>query len=143
MLYHLEFARRYKTRTHSIVGRLYHTDAVDQNSFVPNASHWLRVAPDMARTMKVLLREHGRALRLWAPSSYTEDLRTAGKFAFLAHQRSAGLAYSLRALARAPLSLKAWAILFFGVVGPNALAAADAKKMEVRRLRALESARAK
>jgi hypothetical protein len=132
MLYHLDFARRFRTRTLPVVGRLYHTDAVDQNSFVPNASHWQRVAPDQARSLDAILREHGPALRLHAPTVYILEHRSAAKFHFLAGNRSRALGYMSVYLSRRPWSLMGWAVLVFGLLGPGPLAWLDAAKMRVR-----------
>jgi glycosyltransferase involved in cell wall biosynthesis len=132
MLYHLEFAQRYKQRAYGEVTRLYHTDAPDQNTFVPNPQHWLRVAPDMARTMSGVIERHGAAIRRIGPAAYTADLRTAMKFSLLAGRRLAGLRYGVRLLARTPLSLRAWTILLCGLAHPKVLARADAANMQRR-----------
>lgn len=131
MLYHLEFARRYRQRAYGEIARLYHTDAPDQNSFVANPQHWLRVAPDMARTMRDILVRHGHAIRRIAPTAYSLNLRTAAKFSLLAGRRLDGFRYGLRALARDPLSMKAWVILLAGLVHRNALARVDAVNMRL------------
>src|ERR1051325_1006149 len=90
-LYHFDFAARFLTAAHSEVGRLYHTDAADQNSFAPNAKHWLRVAPDQARTLHLLIERHGAAMQQHAPRAYDDFLRSAAKFGFMAGRRGAAL----------------------------------------------------
>lgn len=136
MLYHLDFAQRFEQRAYGEVARLYHTDAPDQNTFVPNPQHWLRVAPDMARTMRGVIGRHGEVMRALGPTIYTIDLRNAMKFSLLAGERREGLRYGLRALARAPLSLRAWAILLAGLVHRRVLAHVDAVNMQLRGRRA-------
>jgi glycosyltransferase involved in cell wall biosynthesis len=138
MLYHLDFARRFRTRTVPAVARLYHTDAADQNTFVPNTAHWRRVAPDQARSFDTILREHGSALRRQAPRSYVLKHRLAAKFHFLSGNRSGGLRYLSVYLRSRPWSLLGWGILIFGLLGPGPLGWLDAAKMRARlSLRAL------
>jgi glycosyltransferase involved in cell wall biosynthesis len=132
MLYHLDFAQRFRQRTFGEVARLYHTDAPDQNTFVPNPQHWLRVAPDMARTMRGVIARHGQAMREIGPAIYKADLRGAMKFSLLAGQRLAGFQFGMRLLARAPFSLRAWMILLAGLVHRRVLARVDAANTQMR-----------
>ena len=135
-LYHLDFAKQYRQRAYGEVARLYHTDAPDQNTFVPNPQHWLRVAPDMARTMRGVIERHGQAMREIGPTIYTIDLRNTMKFSLLAGERLAGVRYGVRALARAPLAVRGWAILAAGLVHRRVLARLDAANMQRRGRRA-------
>lgn len=124
-LYHYDFAARFRTAAHPEVARLYHTDAADQNSFVPNPQHWLRVAPDHARSLDALLARHGAAIRRIGPHAYRSHLRTAAKFHFLAGHRLRGIALTLRLWLRAPFTPLSWVIALFGLLGPRPLAWAD------------------
>jgi len=135
-LYHLEFAKRFVTAAHPEVARLYHTDATDQNSFAPNPGHWLRVAPDHARSLDQVIAAHGGALKTHAPYAYRLLLRTAAKFHFLAGQRLRGIAMSLKLWRTQPVSPVSWLILGLGILGPRAVAWADALRAHLRRRRA-------
>ena len=131
-LYHAEFAARFLTAVYPEVGRLYHTDAGDQNSFAPNPKHWLRVAPDHARTLHQLIERHGAAMQQHAPRAYDELLHSAAKFDFMAGRRGAGLRLIGRLLKRKPLSPMSWAVLGFGVLGRHTIAYADSWRKYLR-----------
>ena len=134
-LYHLDFAQRYRTHTHPVVARLYHTDAGDQNSLVPNPRHWLRVAPDAATSLNEVIDRHGQALRRSAPRAYADILRIAAKFNFLAAHRGRGAAISLRLWSRRPFVPLSWIIFVFGMLGPMPLAWADGMRFRMHRQR--------
>ncbi|HKR62468.1 MAG TPA: glycosyltransferase family A protein [Thermoanaerobaculia bacterium] len=132
-LYHLEWAKRFSAASHAEVARLYHTDATDQNSFAPNPAHWLRVAPDHARSLGQVLERHGEAMRRVAPRAYREQLRSAAKFFFLAGERKRALALLLQHWRVAPFSPLSWGIFAFGMLGRRPLAWADAARAALRR----------
>ncbi|MEP6835793.1 MAG: glycosyltransferase family A protein [Gemmatimonas sp.] len=131
--YYLDFALRYRIEAHPEVARLYHTDATDQNSYVPNPAHWLRVAPDCARSLSRVITKHGEAMARVAPSAYNDLLRTAAKFYFLSGDRRAGLRYMRMLWSHERLAPVSVGILGFGLLGPQALAWADAKRAAFRR----------
>jgi glycosyltransferase involved in cell wall biosynthesis len=132
-LYHLEFAKTFRTASHPEVARLYHTDAPDQNSFVPNPAHWLRVSPDHARSLATLIARHGDALRRIAPHAYRAQLQSAAKFHFLAGNRKGGTAFLLRLWRVAPLSPGSWLLFVLGMLGRHVVARAGAFRARVRR----------
>jgi glycosyltransferase involved in cell wall biosynthesis len=138
--YHLDFAQRYETLTVPLVTRLYHTDASDQNSFVPNAAHWRNVAPAMARSTESILRDHGAALRRWAPTVWSLELRSAAKYHFLCSGRVQGLRRIAGYMRRHPFNAYGWLILIAGLFGPSALSRLDATKMRLRLWRRLRNA---
>jgi glycosyltransferase involved in cell wall biosynthesis len=132
-LYHADFAARFLTATHPEVGRLYHTDAADQNSFAPNPGHWLRVAPDYARSLHQLLERHSAAMRQSAPRAYNELLRSAMKFDFMAGNRRGAVRLWPTILRRTPFSPSCWVILGAGLLGRHSIAYADAYRKFFRR----------
>lgn len=132
-LYHLEFARTFRTAAHPEVARLYHTDAADQNSFVPNPAHWLRVAPDHARSLGKVIARHGEAMHRVAPNAYRAQLQSAAKFHFLAGDRKGGVALLMQLWRVAPASPRSWGIFGLGILGRRALAWADAFRAYLRR----------
>jgi len=121
-LYHLDFAKEFKTKTYPDILREYHTDADNRNSYDPNPKHWLRVAPDVARSMDTIFLRHGDALRRLAPATYLDDTRMAAKYHYLAGHRLKATQYLLHYLHRKPLCTIAWAMLIFGIMGPKPLA---------------------
>jgi glycosyltransferase involved in cell wall biosynthesis len=132
-LYHLDFAKQFATEAHPEVARLYHTDAADQNSFAPNPAHWLRVAPDHARSLDNVIQRHGEAMRIVAPHAYRQTVRSAAKFHFLAGHRREGVAWTLRLWRVQSFSPTSWVVFAFGILGPRALAWADAVRAFLRR----------
>ena len=134
-LYNLELAQRFRTRACSDVARRYHTDADDQNSFAPNPQHWLRVAPDVARSLNTVVERHGAAMRKHAPRAYAELLRSAAKFNFLAGDRRRGVRLLLRFWRRQPALPLSWGIFALGILGPRAMAWADARRFAMHRRR--------
>lgn len=137
--YHYAFAKRFRTRTYPIVARLYHSDAEDQNSYIPNPRHWLRVAPDNARSLDRVIDEHGATMRRVAPRAYNATLRVAAKYHFLAGDRRGGMAMLMRLWRVDPLSLPGMGLFIFGNLGPNILARVDAWRMGQRRREVLGS----
>ncbi|MEA2339163.1 MAG: hypothetical protein QOE82_3170 [Thermoanaerobaculia bacterium] len=134
-IYHLDFARRHLTHAHPEVARLYHTDAEDQNSFVPNPQHWLRVAPDVAASLNDVLARHGAALARTAPRAYADFLRTTAKFNFLAGDRRRGAALLRRLWSKHPLVPISWIIFIFGMLGRVPLAWIDSVRFRIHWLR--------
>jgi glycosyltransferase involved in cell wall biosynthesis len=136
-LYHLDFASRFMTRSHAQVARLYHTDAEDQNSFVPNPRHWLRVAPDVARSLNEVVARHGPRMHVVAPNAFDEMLRSAAKFNFLAGDRRRGVGLLLRLWSRRPVVPLSWLVFLFGILGPMPLAWVDGIRfrMHLQRVR--------
>jgi glycosyltransferase involved in cell wall biosynthesis len=132
-LYHFDWARRFVASSSPDVGRLYHTDASDQNSFAPNPSHWLRVAPDHARSLWDVIDKHGEALRRVAPAAYRLQLRSAAKFQFLAGERRRGFRLLMQLWRVSPFSPISWGIFLFGMIDARALAWIDGWRASLRR----------
>jgi len=132
-IYHIDFAKNYKTQTFPDTVMFYHVDSPNQNSFTPNPHHWLKVAPDNARSMDLLLLQHGEALRRLSPTAYLYDLRTAVKYHFLSGNRFKAVRYLLRYLRSKPICHIGWALFILGTLGPNILAFADSLKTRFRR----------
>ncbi len=121
-LYHLDFARRFRTRTLPDVVALVHSDATNRADDV-SICRLLACAPDNAHARRLLLARHEAALRRFAPERLRTELRVAAIFQFLARERVAGTRYVLRLLRErrsvAPVLL--WGL---GLFGPSATAAA-------------------
>jgi glycosyl transferase family 2 len=126
-IYHLNLARLFLTRAYPDVVRLYHSDADNQITH-PSASWALLSAPDRAKGTEELLARHGEALSQWAPTLYLSRLSVLATSYFLCGQRLKGLRYALRCVRRKPASLKFYAILALGLLGPRALASIQAAK---------------
>lgn len=131
-IYHIDFAKNYKTQTFPETVMVYNIDAPNQNSYTPNPRHWLRVAPDNARSMDLIFLRHGEALRLISPTTYLYDLRTAAKYHFLSGNRVKAVRYLLRYLSSKPTCHIGWALLILGTLGPKILSLVDSLKTRFR-----------
>jgi glycosyltransferase involved in cell wall biosynthesis len=96
-LYHLDFARSFRTRTFPEIVAIVHADAANRTSIVRAAS-LLANARDNARARDALLERHGEALRRMAPGRFRAELRIAALHHFLAGHRVAGGRYLARLL---------------------------------------------
>jgi glycosyltransferase involved in cell wall biosynthesis len=120
--FHLDFARRFRSRFHADVLRLYHQDA--ENSLVKRL-HRLDPRGDAAlfrdreRGMIALLREHGAMLRSVSPDLYADYLQNVAAAALIGGRRAAALADSLRVIAARPLWPAGWKILAAALLGPK------------------------
>jgi glycosyltransferase involved in cell wall biosynthesis len=127
-LYHLDFARRYRTFASSEIVRLYHHDAPDQlTKASPRES--MRSAADQARQTEELLRSHGEALRRWAPRLFRQMSAGLATMYFLAGDRASGTRAALSSLREQPLSLRQWVVLGAGMLGPAPLAYVKSLRM--------------
>lgn len=127
MQYHLDFAKNFKVKACSDVLRCYRLDA-DNNTWNPNIAHTVVRAPTFANRLMSVLAEHGDALAAWAPSIYGQILDGLATQMFLAGERLNGLKCISRCVAMRPFSLKPWAIMLFGLLGPVPLAYVRAKR---------------
>ena len=85
---------------------------------MPNPRHWLRVAPDVARSLDEVVDRHGEAISRVAPRAWRDTLRAAAKFNFLRGSRRRGMSLLRRLWIQQPLTPLSWVIWFFGMLGP-------------------------
>lgn len=119
--FHLDFARRFRSRAYPDVLRLYHQDA--RNQLVVQVSRLdvgrdARFIADRADGLRALLREHGDALRAAAPRTYRDYLLRACSQALLSGHRNSALSTAARLTAAAPMTSKAWVMLGASLAGP-------------------------
>jgi glycosyltransferase involved in cell wall biosynthesis len=120
--FHLDFARRYRSRAHADVLRLYHQDA--DNRFI---DYLRRLDPareqafldDRADGYRDLLREHGPAIAKTAPGQYADYLQLAAVSAIMANRHGAGLRYAEALAMRSPWRARTWLLLFAALLGPK------------------------
>jgi len=122
-LFHLELARRFRTECHSDVVAIINNDAANRFTAVPGYERVLSMAPDLARQMVAILNEHGMALRTFAPRTFAKFLRHAAINNYMAGHWRRGLRYSTALVRHRPLTLSAWGVLLFGILGPRPTAA--------------------
>lgn len=120
-LYHLDFARRYLSKTYPECVALKFQDA--ENSYSqPIVSRWLLEAPDFASMWDEVMMRHSQALRAVSYPFYLKLVREYAQDSFLAGRRSTGLRRVVRYVLSRPADPKAWIILLFGLAGPRPLA---------------------
>jgi hypothetical protein len=132
-IYHLDFARQFRTRACPDVVRLYHHDA-DNQLIRSDIGRALLAAPDIARSMDILLQCHGKSLFTWAPRLFYKIQSGLATQFFLSGRRIQGLRYAMHCLQRKPLSMQTWPIVLFGVVGPRPLAWLQAERSRWRKI---------
>ncbi len=141
-LFHIDFARQFKTMTCPDFVNRVHSDA-DQRYSTATADSLLRQAPHDARALEELVSRHGTQLAETSPSYYCRVLAKTGAYCMMAGRRMAGLSYLARCLRTRPLSPGAWGALVLGLMGPNRLASAMADRrsraVQARRLRDSDS----
>lgn len=133
--FHLDFARRFRSRAHSDVMRLYHQDA--ENRLVDylrdlDPARDAAFIRDRADGFDDLLRAHGTAISRLAPQQYGDYLQLAAISALLANRRFQALGHAAELAARYPRRSRAWLILGASVMGPSL---ARRLRDAVRRLR--------
>lgn len=120
--YHLNFAKNYSQLFTAKIARLYHSDAPDQNTFVPNVSRAIKIAPEVTQELKRLLLEHGPTLHSNAPLAYAAFNQYSAFYNFLLGRRSEALSHSVFALKLRPFSKTIWATLLLGIISGKLLA---------------------
>ncbi len=121
--YHLDFARRFRSRFHPDVLRLYHQDA--GNSLV---RHLQALDPivdaaflrDLANGFRLLLEGHGPALRQASRALYGDYVQMAARSALLAGRRRLALGAALELWLNQPLRPASWKLLAGSLLGPGA-----------------------
>jgi glycosyltransferase involved in cell wall biosynthesis len=153
-LYHLDFAKRFRSLLLPDIVGIVHSDApnrVSNLTFEDRVRKALREAKDERVGVERILRTHGDALQTYAPVRYRTTLRRRAHLYYLCGDRRVGTKHSLSQLQAYPLWPKGWATLVLGLIGPKVLAAAEAlsatvgKALEGRRVQRLarQQARAK
>ncbi len=119
--FHLDFARRFRSRAFPDVLRLYHQSAANQLVAQVGRLDPVRDAAflrDRAAGMRDLLREHGAAIRALAPGVYRDYLARACAQSLLAGQQGSAVANALRMTAISPTGARSWALLAAALAGP-------------------------
>lgn len=119
--YHLDLARAHRVLACSDIVRRYHHDATNQIT-TPDAARSVRYAPDDAASLEYVLREHGDALRSWAPTMYFYMVSAALLANFVAGKRGAAWRHTAQAIRMRPLSPRTWVIAAAGTVSGRVLA---------------------
>jgi glycosyltransferase involved in cell wall biosynthesis len=119
--YHLDFMKQFNVWSFPDVVRLYHHDAENQLT-KPGVDRSIQSAKDQALSCELMLKNHGAALKLHAPQIYISQVSGLATLCFLGGNRLKGIKYSFSSLGINFLSLRNWAILLFGLLGPKPLA---------------------
>jgi glycosyltransferase involved in cell wall biosynthesis len=118
--FHLDFARRFRTRIHADVTRLYHQDAEDRLTRPRRGLDPMRdraVLQDRADGYHALLQEHGGAIARVAPGQHGDYLQLAATSALFVNRRLAACAYAAELASRFPLRARAWLLMGASLIG--------------------------
>lgn len=118
--YHLDFMKHFNAWAYPDVVRLYHHDAENQLTR-PDSIRTIENAKSQSLSSELLLKEHGEALKKYAPEIYQAQISGIATLFFLSGKRLKGTKYTMRALSTNILSIKNWIILFLGLLGPKPL----------------------
>ncbi len=122
--FHLDFARRFRSRAYDDVLRLYHQDADNQLTKFRNRLDSRRDAAfirDRADGFRALLVAHGGAVAAGFPNLYSEYLQQAAISALVAGRRLEACRYATRLVHLRPWFARAWMLLAASFVGPAAV----------------------
>jgi glycosyltransferase involved in cell wall biosynthesis len=125
-LYHLDFARNFRTLLLPDMVARVHDDAPNRltNSSLRNYVRKKRAeASDGANSIVELLARHGNALQTLAPNTFQSLSRQKVEMLLLAGQRREGLRTGLAFLKEYPRAASGWAMMAAGLLGPAPLAA--------------------
>jgi glycosyltransferase involved in cell wall biosynthesis len=120
--FHLDYARRFRSRFIADVVRLYHQDADNRlvnvlRELDPERDQ--NFVRDRADGFRDLLIEHGQAIARLAPGLYGDYLQMAATSAILAGRRFRALGYLARLIVRFPPRARAWLLAGAALAGPN------------------------
>lgn len=121
--HNLDFMKHFNFIGYPDVVRLYHLDA--NNRLMDSArgvESLLNSAPGLSWLADTVLRDHGDALKRWAPAVYGDYIRAAGLYHLLAGSKQRGLAMTLRAWMNHPLDVRSAALLACAWMPPRSLA---------------------
>lgn len=121
--HNLDFMKRFNFIGYPDVVRRYHLDANNRlMDTTRDVKSLLDAAPGLSWLADTVLRDHGDALKRWAPSVYRDYLRTSGLYHLLAGNRQHGFGMTLRAWIDQPLDIRAAALLACAWLPPRSLA---------------------
>lgn len=135
-LFHIDFARQFKTMTCPEFVNRVHSDA-DHRYSTATADSLLRQAPHDAHALEEMVARHGGQIARTCPDYYCRVLAKTGAYCMMSGRKMAGLRYLSRCLRMRPHSPGAWGALVLGLMGPKSLARA----MADRRSRAVQMRR--
>lgn len=119
--YHLDFVKRFFTRSCPDVVRLYHFDSENQLT-KPDMFRTLESASTQASGIERMIKLHSDALSKWSPRVYANQISGLATLQFLSGNKLKGLKYATHCLQSNPFGIKIWAIIVFGLLGPKPLA---------------------
>ena len=124
MLYHLDFAARYRTRFVPKVLALLHSDSPNRLSVIGRRWDWARVrerAKDDVANLWQMLARHGDALSRYAPRKHGRLRRALVVSQAIAGSRRQALRAALRFAADDPLRAQRWGLVILSALGGRAM----------------------
>jgi len=120
-VYHLDFARAFRTKACSDVIQRIHSDALNRLT-QPSLDSLFRSARDQCKGLESLLSSHGDVLEAIAPRLFLHHLSGLVTLKFLLGEQLGAIRHARHCLRIAPCSLKVWGVLILGLLGPKPLA---------------------
>ncbi len=123
--FHLDLASHWKLLVTRDVLVKVHTDAPNRLTTGKGPAVRRRLLLEAQDKLDDLYRircRHGEAIQRYAPKRYLSMLREMGRLSLLCGKRREAIRYLRAYLRSAPSDLKMWAILVFGMIGPEMLA---------------------
>jgi glycosyltransferase involved in cell wall biosynthesis len=133
-IYHLDFAKLYKTRfVREVIARV-NSDASNRTQNLPVRQlirRILRDAPDGLSAAERIIEYHGAAMSELTPRLHRRYSRMRASYALLSGHRTSGILRIFSCLKHDPLSIYTWAMGATGLLGKTALATAMALRVKL------------
>jgi glycosyltransferase involved in cell wall biosynthesis len=129
--YHLDFMKRFLTRTFPDLIAWCHQDAENQLT-KPDLRRTIRDAHDQASSGELMLMRHSKALKLYAPRIYKKNISGLATLFFLSGDRRKGVKYSFDSLRHDFFSMRNLIIFLIGLINPKLLAFLKTIRLRIR-----------
>ena len=119
-IYHLEFARHFKTQTFTDVVGIIHADA--QNRSAPfSLDSLIKNARANVLSEDRIIAEHGGSMEKFCPVTFRKSLRLTAIHSFLLKKHARGWQYAFRLLQRYPFWPGGWLLIPLGLLDTRTL----------------------
>ena len=119
--YHLDFMKHFDAWSFPDVVRLYHHDAENQLTR-QSVEDVFKGSLTQAVSGERLLKEHGDALKIYAPHIYLQQISNLATLWFISGNRMKGVEFSLLSIKIKFLSVRNWVVFLIGLMGSKPIA---------------------
>lgn len=121
-LFHIQVASKTKMiMCRKVVGTMFNDASNRISRTIPDMSKFIKIARDDANSKGEIIRDFGAELKKYSPRRYKLAIRDAGNLYLRCGEKIKGLRYLLKYILFRPFDIKAWGVIFFGLIGPKAL----------------------